>query len=154
MGKLRGQCCCRAMTYEVEDDFAYAFNCHCSNCRRASGAAFRPIAGLPVGKLAITDGAGRAMRLGGDDNHDVHCRDCGSLLYSVIRDGAYAHVSMGTLLDTSSIRPAAHIFVGSKAPWFKITDDLPQHTEWGWARDHCTRAQAFPSCRPGRRRGA
>jgi hypothetical protein len=27
------------------------------------------------------------------------------------------------------IRPSAHIFVGSKAPWFTITDDLPQHHE-------------------------
>jgi hypothetical protein len=24
-------------------------------------------------------------------------------------------------------RPTQHIFVGSKAPWFTITDDLPQH---------------------------
>jgi hypothetical protein len=34
---------------------------------------------------------------------------------------------MGTLVDDPSIRPARHIFVGSKAPWFTITDDLPQH---------------------------
>ena len=38
-----------------------------------------------------------------------------------------AHVTMGTLVDEPSIRPSAHIFVGSKAPWFEITDDLPQH---------------------------
>ncbi len=25
----------------------------------------------------------------------------------------------------------AHIFVGSKAPWFEITDALPQHAEFG-----------------------
>jgi hypothetical protein len=25
--------------------------------------------------------------------------------------------------------PAFHIFVGSKAPWHEITDDLPQHLE-------------------------
>jgi hypothetical protein len=34
---------------------------------------------------------------------------------------------MGTLLDDPSIRPSAHIFVGSRAPWFSITDDLPQY---------------------------
>jgi hypothetical protein len=42
---------------------------------------------------------------------------------------------MGTLIDAPSIRPTAHIFVGSKAPWFSITDDLPQH--WG----HVVRAE-------------
>jgi hypothetical protein len=33
---------------------------------------------------------------------------------------------MGTLLDAPSIRPTMHIFVGSKAPWFEITDGLRQ----------------------------
>jgi len=34
---------------------------------------------------------------------------------------------MGSLVDVPSIRPTKHIFVGSKAAWFEITDDLPQH---------------------------
>jgi len=38
-------------------------------------------------------------------------------------------VTMGTLVDEPSIRPTAHIFVGSKARWFTITDDLPQFDE-------------------------
>ena len=59
--------------------------------------------------------------------HDVHCRVCGSLLYSVVREGAYAHVAMGTLVDEPSIQPSMHIFVGSKAGWHEITDNLPQH---------------------------
>jgi hypothetical protein len=34
---------------------------------------------------------------------------------------------MGTLAEEPSIRPTAHIFVGSKAAWYAITDDLPQY---------------------------
>jgi len=33
---------------------------------------------------------------------------------------------MGTLDDDPRIRPTFHVFVGSKAPWFEITDQLPQ----------------------------
>jgi hypothetical protein len=51
------------------------------------------------------------------------------LLFSVVRDGAWVHVAMGSLVDAPSITPAEHIYVGSKAPWFTITDDLPQHDE-------------------------
>ena len=69
------------------------------------------------------------MIYGDDTGHDAHCRRCGSLLYSVVREGAFVHVAMGTLVDDPSIRPTAHIFVGSKAPWFAITDDLPQYRE-------------------------
>ena len=56
-------------------------------------------------------------------------RACGSFLFSVVRDGAYVHVAMGSLIDTPAIRPTRHIFVGSKAAWFEITDDLPQFEE-------------------------
>ena len=51
---------------------------------------------------------------------------CGSLLFSVVRDGAYVHVAMGSLVDAPGIRPTEHIFVGSKAPWFDITDEAAQ----------------------------
>jgi hypothetical protein len=60
----------------------------------------------------------------------VHCSKCGSLLYSVVREGRFVHVTLGTMLQEPSIRPSAHIFVRSKAPWFTITDDLPQHEEF------------------------
>jgi len=48
----------------------------------------------------------------------------------VVRDGSYVHVAMGTLVDAPGIRPSKHIFVGSKAPWFDITDELPQYAEF------------------------
>ena len=56
MRTLKGQCRCRAVTYEVADDFAYALNCHCSNCRRATGSAFKPLAGIGSDRIAIIDG--------------------------------------------------------------------------------------------------
>ena len=125
---LTGECLCRTVRYTVADAFEYALNCHCSNCRRTTGSAFKPFAGIARDKLGVTSGDDNVM-IYGDANasHDAHCRCCGALLYSVVRNGAYAHVAMGTLVDAPSIRPRAHIFVGSKAPWFSITDDLPQY---------------------------
>ncbi|MEF2073005.1 GFA family protein [Consotaella sp. CSK11QG-6] len=111
----------------MSDRFEYAANCHCSQCRRATGSAFKAFAGVRIEELRLVDGHDRITTYGDRDGaHDVHCATCGSLLYSVVRDGAYAHVAMGTLVDTPSIRPSMHIFVGSKANWFAITDDLPQ----------------------------
>lgn len=132
MSQLRGSCLCGVVHYTVDDDFRYALNCHCSQCRRATGAAFKSFAGIERGRLALTAGHGDLLIVGDEaQNHDVRCGKCGSLLYSVVRDGAYVHVTLGTLVDTPAIHPGAHIFVGSKAPWFTITDDLPQHQEFG-----------------------
>jgi hypothetical protein len=126
---LAGKCLCGAVHYAVADEFVYAANCHCSNCRRTTGSAFKPFAGIGRNRLRITKGEDNLMIVGEANANDTHCTLCGSLLYSVVRDGAFVHVAMGTLVDDPSIRPRAHIFVGSKAPWFTITDDLAQYQE-------------------------
>ena len=126
---LCGKCFCGAVQYAVADEFDYAANCHCSNCRRTTGSAFKPFAGIARAKLSVTRGEDQLMRFGDQNGHDAHCRACGSLLYSLVRDGAFVHVAMGTLIDDPTIRPSKHIFVGSKAPWYTITDDLPQYEE-------------------------
>jgi hypothetical protein len=124
---LAGECYCREVRYEVADQFAYALNCHCSNCRRTTGSAFKPFAGIARDKFRLVKGGDDLLIYGDETTHDAHCGRCGSLLYSVVRGGGFVHVVMGTLADEPSIRPAAHIFVGSKAPWFVITDGLPQY---------------------------
>jgi hypothetical protein len=127
---LRGGCWCGAVRYHVPDEFVYAWNCHCSRCRATTGSAFKPLAGIEREKLEVTDGADKLMIVGNDLLNDVRCASCGSFLFSVVREGAYVHVGMGSLIDTPRIRPTAHIFVGSKAPWFEIADGLPQFEEY------------------------
>ena len=39
------------------------------------------------------------------------------------------HVRYGALLDTPSLKPQAHMYVGSKSDWYEINDDLPQFDE-------------------------
>jgi catechol 2,3-dioxygenase-like lactoylglutathione lyase family enzyme len=126
---LVGRCYCGAVRYRVEDAFVYASNCHCSNCRATTGSAFKPFAGIEREKLEITDGRDSLLIVGDDSLNDTHCAACGSLLFSVVRDGAYVHVALGSLVDTPTMKPTKHIFVDSKAPWFEITDDLPRFDE-------------------------
>ena len=127
---LGGKCECGAVRYRVADAFLYAANCHCSRCRAATGSAFKAFAGIEREKLEVANGQDALLIVGDTDSNDTRCAACGSLLFSVVRDGAYVHVAMGSLVDAPSIRPTEHIFVGSKAPWFEITDDLPQFDEY------------------------
>jgi len=39
-------------------------------------------------------------------------------------------LALGTLDGDPGLRPERHVFVANKAPWFEITDDLPQHQGW------------------------
>jgi hypothetical protein len=128
---LAGACACGAVRYRVADAFLYAANCHCSRCRASTGTAFKAFAGIEREKLAFTAGQDRLLIVGEENANDTRCAVCGSLLFSVVSDGARVHVAMGSLVDAPSIRPTEHIFVGSKASWFEITDALPQHEELG-----------------------
>jgi len=124
--QLLGRCFCGAVEYEVADEFEYSAYCHCSNCRRTTGSAFKPFAGIRRAKFRLIRGVTDLLVYGEESGNDTHCKSCGSLVFSVVRDGAYVHVPMGTLVDDPAIRPTKHIFVGSKAPWFEITGDLPR----------------------------
>ena len=54
------------------------------------------------------------------------CSACGSLLPSLFdKIGRYI-VPVGALDTPLTARPGLNIHVGSKAPWFEITDHLPQ----------------------------
>jgi hypothetical protein len=92
---LAGRCFCGVVEYTVADQFLYAANCHCCNCRRTTGAAFKPFAGIERPKLMVTRGSDLLLIFGEADANDTHCLACGSLLYSVVRDGKFVHVAMG-----------------------------------------------------------
>jgi hypothetical protein len=58
------------------------------------------------------------------------CRGCGATLATFFRDYPdEIGLPLGTLDDDPRVRASAHVFVASKAPWFEITDDLPQFAE-------------------------
>ena len=86
---LRGSCLCGQVKYIVEDAFDYALNCHCSNCRRATGSAFKAFAGIDRARLNLTCGADKLLIFGQEDTHDARCAKCGSLLYSLVREGTF-----------------------------------------------------------------
>ncbi len=115
-----------AVRYRVADAFLYAANCHCSRCRAATGSEFKAFAGVERDKLQLTAGADALLVVGEDDQHDARC--------PVLRFAAVLRRARGCLRARGHGvagrrafgRPTAHIFVASTAPWFEITDELPQ----------------------------
>jgi hypothetical protein len=125
-----GKCRCGVVRYAVEGPFRYAGYCHCSRCRARTGSAFSAFAGIEKDQLRVTDGEDSITTYEmNPDNIVSFCQHCGSSPFSLVRDGEFWHVAMGTLVDDPGIRPMCHIFVGSKAPWHEITDSLPQYAE-------------------------
>ena len=130
---LRGRCACNAVAYEVSDEFVSAFNCHCSRCRAATGSAFRPWGEIESEKLRVTKGEDALILSGDPEGRQARrCGKCFSLLYWTGYEGKI-RVPYGTLIDDPALKPTAHLYVGSKAPWYEILDSLPQYDEDPWS---------------------
>lgn len=133
---IKGSCLCGGIRYEVDHFSGTAVNCHCSMCRKATGAAFRTRICVPFAAFRWLAGQELITRYPSSPGETrTFCRVCGSTLPTFFRDQPeLIGLPLGTLDEDPGIRPTAHVFVGSKAPWFDITDTLPQHTKGVRAR--------------------
>lgn len=128
---LMGSCLCGGIKYEITGALFDALNCHCSMCRKAQGAAFRSRARVRTADFRLVVGEDLlTFYESSRGNHRGFCRICGSpILTKFDSDNTVFSLPLGTLDDDPGIRPQLHVYVGSKAPWFTISDDLPQFLE-------------------------
>ncbi len=127
MKEIRGRCLCGAVEYTVPDDLLYAGYCHCSDCRRFSGSAFSAYGGLPKAGFRVLKGQDDITHYQKSENTVLgFCRICGSSLYADKPNRGMIHIRLGTLGQAPGLLPQTHSYVGSKAAWFEIRDELPQ----------------------------
>jgi hypothetical protein len=127
---LTGGCLCGAVRYELTQAPVWAHNCHCSRCRKSSGAAFASNLFFPQEAFSYSKGEELLASFKVPEAErftHVFCSRCGSTLPFVNEARGLVGVPMGTLDEDPHFSPRAHIFVDSKAPWYAITDPLPQH---------------------------
>ncbi len=125
----KGSCLCGSVRYESSVPLEAIDHCHCSMCRRSHGSAFSTYGRVPKSKYQVTSGQAHLKTyVSSDAVRRSFCDQCGSsLLFQHAALPDFNFVPVGTLDDDPGARPEAHIFVGSKASWYEITDDLPQH---------------------------
>ncbi len=126
-----GHCTCASVQYEIQGELSDVAFCHCSACRRTLGAAFGSYARVDPESFKWIFGEKVVSRYESSPGVDrCFCSKCGSPLGAAVGGKKLNWVSLGTVNGDPEVRPIAHIFVGSKAPWYEITDDLPQFNEW------------------------
>lgn len=128
---IRGSCLCGNVRYEIRGPVRLMTNCHCSQCRKEHGAAFATYARVHYDEFKWVSGEGDIASYGSSPGvRRTFCRQCGSTL-QFIRESRRESFGLaaGTFDDDPGVRASLNIFVGSKAPWFDITDGLPQHEE-------------------------
>jgi len=127
---VTGGCLCGAVRYEVTGPFRRAGHCHCSRCRKHSGAGALTQGRVARRHFALLSGEARirVFRPAPGAAVKAFCADCGSSLFGgTWPDGPEVSIRFGSLDGDPGIRPQCRTFVESKAVWDRITDDLPRH---------------------------
>jgi hypothetical protein len=129
---LGGSCLCGKIRYGIEGGPRFMYQCHCSRCRAATGAAFAANVIVDAEKFKIT--AGKEFLAGFESSpkkYRYFCSSCGSPIYSHGEKTKHiVSVRCGTLDQDPGLRPAYHAFAASKAAWDDICDKRPQFVEW------------------------
>ncbi len=128
----RASCLCGAVRFVVTGPVLRAQHCHCSRCRKARSAAHGSNCFTTIASVRFTAGEDRLRSYrvpGARFFGQTFCETCGSPMPRLDPDRNIAVIPMGCFDDDPGTRPARHIYVGSKASWFDITDDLPRFAE-------------------------
>jgi hypothetical protein len=124
---IRGSCLCGGVKYRINGALSRARNCHCSMCRKAHGAAFRSRASAHAAEFEWVQGETLVTFYESSPGTSRgFCKVWGSPVVTKFDNAPYCGVPLGTLGDDPGVRPELHVHVASKAPWFTITDELPQ----------------------------
>jgi len=129
---VTGGCLCGKVTFEYSDSPKFMMNCHCTRCRKVKGAAHATNAFVPLSNFRWTKGEDdtvvydlpEAERFG-----NAFCSNCGSSLPRESPGIGMLNVPVGSLDTDPGIEAKGHIYMGSKAPWFEVEDDLPKWDE-------------------------
>ena len=127
---IKGSCLCGEVKYEIGGTLHDASHCYCSMCRKSHGAAFATYAAFDPEKFHWVSGADLVINyISSPEMGRCFCQKCGSSL-GAIENGKVTYITLGTVDDDPGVRSEAHIFVDSIAPWYEITDTLPQFDEY------------------------
>jgi hypothetical protein len=142
MSVLHGSCLCGGVKFEITGPLLRPLHCHCSRCRKQHGAAFRSRVRVSAADFKWVQGEDLVSYYESSPGfRRGFCRVCGSPVVNrpgptykpALANPAIASelgVPLGILDDDPGIRAECHVFVANKAPWFEITDALPQYPDY------------------------
>ena len=115
---MRGKCLCGLVEFEVEGTLPRLYQCHCALCRKQGGSSSNTATIVNAENFRWLSGQEPISSWVKDTGYrSDFCSKCGSPVPNPLRSSPYYWVPVGLLDDDQQLEIAAHLFVGSKAPW-------------------------------------
>lgn len=127
--EVTGGCFCGAVRYKAEVYLDDAYYCHCRICQQTSGAPAEVGVLVKPGSLRFTKGQPKYYQTSHFAERGF-CSECGSrLIWRPLLSELpewWVNVAVGTLDQPENAKPASHMCVESRLPWYEINDGLPR----------------------------
>lgn len=128
--KYTAQCACGAVKFGFNSDPDFVANCHCGDCKRASGGEMATFFGVPEDDFTLFSGTPKGhvyVAASGKKLQRNFCPDCGSRLFTNNLESfpGLVFVMLGSLDRPELIEPKLEMFAKRRLKWAKPLD-LPQ----------------------------
>ena len=122
-----GNCLCGKVSYKCYVEPKYIFNCHCEDCRRATGSVFGTNLFVLEDEVKISGTLSTYSHKsdGGSTMTKMFCSNCGSLMFG--RNSAKKNIMSiraGTVIQLDLIKPEINLFMDSKVPSTSIDENI------------------------------
>jgi len=129
---MKGSCLCGNVAFEISGEITELYQCHCSLCRKATGAAANAACIVPSERFTWRSGTSQITSFVRHSGYrSDFCSHCGSPVPNPMRDGERVWVPAGLFDEATQARVTRHVFVGSKAEWDEISGSGVQYDDLG-----------------------
>src|SRR5262245_41324731 len=128
-----GSCRCGIVQFAVSAEPFYISYCHCTDCRKASGAPVSAFVGFPTDQVAI-EGDTLTVYENGPVKRSF-CGRCGSpIAYMDDRLENQTYFTLGAMDAPASYKPTLHSFVREQLPFVHMPDGLQRYPRFSVPR--------------------
>ncbi len=130
---IDGACQCGEIRYEADVDPKDVAICHCTDCQRLTGTAYRVSVSAQSNRFKITSGNPKLYiktAQTGRRRLQYFCADCGSPIYTTgeLEDAGQVGIRLGTVNQRRELQPREQIWYSSALPWAQDIRALPSRT--------------------------
>jgi len=128
---IDGACHCGSISFTAEIDPGGVTICHCADCQVMSGAPFRTVVAVPIGRFKL-NGEPRRYTMLQYGSHWVQsfCPVCGTPLFAAAAESPTSVVvRLGCVTQRAQLRPSVQIWQHLALPWLSELPLIPRSSE-------------------------
>ena len=126
---VTGRCHCGAISYEAKIDPERVSICHCADCQRLTGTAYRVSALARLEDFTVLAGEPKSYVKHGDSgaaSTQYFCANCGSPIYRAGENREFIGIRLGSIDQRHELTPNKQIWCDSALAWTSNIEALPR----------------------------